>query len=54
MNITTKLVPPKLKTWMAKHPKSAQWLWFAALWIFGLLSVTIATYPLKLLIKSMG
>lgn len=38
--------------WLEKHPKTAQWLWFIILWAGGLLTITILTYPLKLLIKN--
>jgi len=32
-------------------PKLKQWLWFAGLWLFGLVSVVLITLPIKLLIK---
>lgn len=40
-----------LRTWFRNHPKAQQWAWFAALWLGGLLTVVVATYPIKLLIK---
>lgn len=40
-----------IKTWLQVHPKTQEWLWFVGLWIGGLLSVTILTYPIKLLIR---
>ncbi len=35
--------------WLAQHPKIKQWLWFIILWIFGLVTVVVLTYPIKLL-----
>ena len=37
--------------WLDSHPRTKQWLWFVALWFAGLMTVTILTYPLKLLFK---
>jgi hypothetical protein len=42
-----------LKIWLNAHPKTKQWLWFIGLWLFGLLSVSALSYPIKILIKSM-
>lgn len=39
--------------WLEARPKLKQCLWFVALWIGGLATVTILIYPLKLLIKFM-
>jgi len=44
MNIITSV-------WLKQHPKVQQWLWFVALWVGGLLTVTILTYPLKWLMR---
>lgn len=49
MNICIK----KLQTWLSCHSKAKEWLWFAALWLGGLLAVAGATYPIKLLIRAM-
>lgn len=37
-----------------KYPKLKQYLWFVGLWLFGLVTVSILTYPLKLLIKNLA
>jgi hypothetical protein len=50
MNICIK----QITTWLTAHPKIKQWLWFIALWIMGLLTVIIFTYPIKLLFKSLS
>ena len=39
-----------LRTYLEDKPKLRQWLWFIALWLGGLLTVVIGTYPLKWLI----
>lgn len=41
----------KCKNWLDQHVTIKQWLWFVALWFGGLLTVTVLTYPLKLLMK---
>jgi hypothetical protein len=41
----------RIKIWLQDHPKSNQWLWFVGLWLAGLVTVTVLTYPIKLLIK---
>jgi hypothetical protein len=33
-----------------ESPKLKQWLWFIALWLGGLCTVMLLTYPIKLLI----
>lgn len=40
--------------WFDHRPKLKQWAWFLGLWMFGLLTVVIGTYPIKLIIKNMG
>ncbi len=51
MNTTIK---ERIKIWFSKQkPKTQQWIWFVLLWIGGLLTVTILTYPIRFLIKSM-
>lgn len=40
-----------VQTWLAVHPRARQWLWFIALWFMGLLTVSLLTYPIKLLIR---
>lgn len=37
-----------------KYPKLMQYLWFIGLWLFGLLTVSILTYPLKILMKNLA
>jgi hypothetical protein len=39
------------REWLDQHKAVKQWLWFVGLWLSGLISVVILTYPLKLLIK---
>lgn len=53
MNICTRIIPNRLRQWLEDHPKARQWLWFVGLWLAGLVTVIILTYPLKLLIKTM-
>lgn len=43
-----------MREWLESRPKIKQWLWFIALWCAGLLFTVIATYPIKLIIKSMA
>lgn len=40
-----------IRKYLNRHPRLKQWAWFIALWFAGLLTVAIATYPLKLLIR---
>ena len=48
MNIRIK---HSIQTWLAVHCRARQWLWFIALWLSGLLAVSLLTYPIKLLIN---
>ncbi|MFN7038245.1 MAG: hypothetical protein ACK4OM_01560 [Alphaproteobacteria bacterium] len=41
----------KFKSWQENHPKLNQYYWFIILWLSGLVSVAVATYPLKLIVK---
>lgn len=50
MNIYIKYI----KNWINFSPKRKQWMWFVILWCGGLFSVLAVSYPIKLLIKSMG
>jgi hypothetical protein len=38
-------------SWLKRHPQVKQWLWFVALWVSGLLAVSILTYPIKLIVN---
>jgi len=40
-----------IQTWFEQHPKTKQWAWFFVLWLGGLLTVMLLSYPIKLLIK---
>ena len=44
---------PKLRQWLNARPKMKQWLWFIALWLGGLLTVSALAYPIKWLMKGM-
>jgi hypothetical protein len=44
----------RINTYLSAHPKQRQWLWFVALWLFGLGCVTVLTYPLKLIIRHLS
>lgn len=48
MNISIKVI----QSWLDRHPKSKQWVWFVTLWFAGLGTVVTLTYPIKLLIKN--
>lgn len=37
--------------WLLSHPKFKQWFWFIILWLGGLLTVSLLTYPIKLLMR---
>ena len=37
--------------WFNEHSTIKQWCWFFALWLSGLLTVVILTYPIKLFIR---
>lgn len=39
--------------WLNDHPKIGQWAWFVGLWCAGLITVSVLTYPLKMLIRAM-
>jgi hypothetical protein len=39
-----------LENYLKNRPKLKQWLWFLALWLFGLGFVMLATYPVKFLV----
>ena len=41
----------KINTWITNRPKLKQYLWFIGLWLAGLITVSTATYPLKLLMR---
>jgi hypothetical protein len=41
-----------LNAWLNQRPKIKQWLWFIVLWFGGLSTVTILTYPIKMLMKN--
>jgi hypothetical protein len=41
----------KINIWITNRPKFKQYLWLIGLWLFGLITVSIATYPLKLLMR---
>lgn len=41
-----------ISAWLAERPKTKQWLWFAALWLGGLLTVMSLAYPIKLAMQS--
>lgn len=43
-----------LQSWLDKHPRAKEWGWFITLWLGGLMTVTIATYPIKWLIKRLS
>ena len=40
------------KTWIEKHPKLKQWLWFALLWFGGLFTVYSMSLIIKLMMKN--
>lgn len=42
-----------IHTWLNRHPKAKQWLWFVILWVGGLTTVLVIAYPIKWVIKSM-
>jgi hypothetical protein len=42
-----------ISLFLEKHPKAKEWLWFIVLWFLGLATVTILTYPIKLMIKAL-
>jgi len=41
----------KIDGWIKNRPKLKQYLWFIGLWFFGLITVSVLTYPLKLLMR---
>jgi hypothetical protein len=44
----------RIESIINKHPKLKKYLWFIGLWLFGLISVSVLTYPLKLLMKNLA
>ncbi len=48
MNICIK----QLLHWLNRHEKLKQWGWFVALWLAGLLTVTMISYPIRWVVKS--
>lgn len=42
------------RAWIARHEGTRQWLWFIALWLGGLLAVSLVAYPIKGLIRFMS
>ncbi len=44
----------KIDWWLKNHPKLKQYLWFIGLWFLGLITVSVLTYPIKLLIRYLG
>lgn len=40
-----------LALYIEESPKLKQWLWFVALWLSGLCSALLLSYPIKLLVK---
>ena len=44
----------KLQHWFNAHPKAKEWGWFIILWLGGLITVLLAAYPFKWLIKRLG
>ncbi len=56
MNICIKTILSKsdfVKAFAKRHPKIMEWIWFFALWLGGLLTVTVLTYPIKMLINTL-
>lgn len=41
----------RLHQYLNQHPKIKQWIWFVALWLGGLLTVTAIAYPIKYIIR---
>ena len=41
-----------LNTWLSKHPKLKQWLWFVFLWFGGLFAVYSMSMVIKLMMKN--
>lgn len=41
----------KLNAFLQKSPKLKAWVWFVLLWLGGLATVIVLSYPLKLLIR---
>lgn len=46
-------IKEKLSMWLIINPKSKEWFWFIFLWVSGLLSLAILTYPLKFLMNQL-
>lgn len=42
-----------LINWFNNHPQAKKWGWFFLLWIAGLATAVILTYPIKLLFQLM-
>jgi hypothetical protein len=51
MNTCTK--QQAVQSWLLRHPKIKQWLWFVLLWVGGVATVVALTIPIKVLIHFM-
>ncbi|MDX2083415.1 MAG: hypothetical protein SFV53_05480 [Rickettsiales bacterium] len=48
-----KILTKKVTSYLDNHKNLKQWLWFILLWLGGIISAFVLTYPIKLLIKFM-
>lgn len=49
--ISTHIIKPKINSWLNKHPKAKEWLWFVGLWFGGLFSLYLVSSIIKLMMK---